>query len=361
MSSRSFVGGKDRLALEALNLKKAWILAVGIVGKSALDGQIGREELKIPAYHSWTRKRLQSHTPLLRSEYICLCEIIVFVRTRKQQDRAISWMAKQFDRWVAAGMGIFPLCTVQEFESQVGRLLERNIKDIPPYTELLLQGLEGLALRHPEYMLSRDLQLLCNLSRDAEQLTSSADLNRRPSWLPYACENAISLNRAAIVACFNLLESFTSGLARTYVMEHPDLDASQAKKLLANQGPLRERLLFVARFVTGDNSVMGSDSPPFSDLFGDIQRRRNAFVHCEPGPQQSSKGYIKEAAFHDVSWPIVKECVASTLETIRRIWRPLTGKDQPSWLPVPDKDGRFPIWNLRLNPAFPTSTSKGSK
>lgn len=352
MSARSLTAGRDRFASQALRLKKAWLLAAAWVGQS-LRPRLGARELTIPDYSSWTRKELQQHVDDLLGDFVSIVRHTTAVETRSQQDRAAAWMAMQFDRWQESGGGLFTMCTAQQFEVEVGRLRVRAQMDIPPYTELLVQGWQGLAFRHPEYMLSRDLQVLCNLSCDAEDLLRSVDWNRAPKWATYASENAQSLNRATIQTCFNLLETFTSGLARSFVMEKPRLGDDQRKKLLDNAKPLRTRVVSVPQLITKNSCDLDTNKPPVSELFGAIKQRRDAIVHCEPGQQESHRGYIKESAFHDVPWTLVQEAIALTTQIIERVWKALHGKDRPTWLPKLGKDGRFARENLRLNPVFP--------
>src|SRR5690606_29134879 len=119
----------------------------------------------------------------------------------------------------------------------------------------------------------------------------------------------------------NLLESFTSGLAHGFVMEHPNLDEGLKKRLLDNSESLQKRVVKIPKLIGDTSSGLDVSKPPMSELFGPIKRRRDAFVHCEPGPQESKRGYVKETAFHDATWDAVQQSVTLTLEIIERVWK----------------------------------------
>jgi len=91
--------------------------------------------------------------------------------------------------------------------------------DCPPYAQILLQGFSGAAIRHPEYHLASDLALLYNLFLDMEALNDEA-----LSQLKVHCsEHSQSLARSVILTCFNLLESFASGLAAAFLINNPNV------------------------------------------------------------------------------------------------------------------------------------------
>lgn len=228
------------------------------------------------------------------------CAIVTSDHTKMVS--AVDWPAEAYDRWAFAGFANFTLCTVQQWEERVGALRAHVVMDIPVYAEMLLQGLAmSVAFRHPEYMLARDLELIFNLACDAEKLVDGVDWRNAPEWAPGASENCLALNRAVIQTCFNLLEAFTSGRGRAYVMTHPELSTAESADLIKNQGPVDQRLLRILEVITGGSTCgLNASSPPLRDLFGRIKQKRNAFVHCEPGPQLTKSGYAKEAVFHDV-------------------------------------------------------------
>ena len=82
MRSSSIVGGKARLADQALRLKKAWLLAVACQG---LGNRLGSKELTIPAYRSWTRQELQEHVQNLIRDFVSIMRTISPVDTRQPQ------------------------------------------------------------------------------------------------------------------------------------------------------------------------------------------------------------------------------------------------------------------------------------
>src|SRR5262245_53191918 len=151
-------GGRERLVDEAFRLKKAWLLCAAWRGQ-----RLGPRETAIPDYTMWTRTELQAHVDALREDFLNAAQTIVHLPTRRKREALAMWLAAQFVRWQEYGYGVMMLCTAHDFERTFGPIAERRVLEVPPYAELIMQGSHGLAVRHPEYMLSRDLSLLYGL------------------------------------------------------------------------------------------------------------------------------------------------------------------------------------------------------
>lgn len=327
----------------AVALKKVWLVAAIMAGHD-LEG----EERVIDAYATWPRKRLQKFLADIEEDIVETIRPLLVQPKDVLRPKAVAWLVERFDAWRESGLGIFTIATAQEFEARVGKIGARRQIEVPPYTELLLQPGSPLAFRHPEYMLARDLVFLYELFRQAEDLLTKVNWSRPPEWAPSGSENGQSLARTVILTSYNLLESFVSGLAREYVMEHPTLAAEETAKLLDTRGPLRKRILAVPKMVTSNAIDLDINKPPLSELMGDLKARRDAFVHCEPGAEASKRGYVKESLFHDVRPEVVDTTVDATIDVIRRIWKGVHGKDGPRWLPERQVNGHFPGKNLQL-------------
>jgi hypothetical protein len=298
-----------------------------------IGGSLRVEERTIPDYSTWTRRRLLTHVQDLEHDFLDAIEAILLRPKRSELNRVARWFADAFDQWQGQGGGLVTLCTAQAFEESCGLLRAREKIEVPPYAEMLVQGPHGLALRHPEYMLARDLAFLLSIYRNAEQLLAAVDWRRPAEWAKSGSENSQALARAVIQTCFNLMESFVSGLARSYVMTTRDISLELERKLLDNTSPLKKRLLSVPTLIAEIDRGLLEQDPAVRFLFGPIKQRRDAFVHCEPGPAASSRGYVKEAAFHDVSRKVVEDAVTATTEIITTIWRHVHGVAGPRWLP----------------------------
>ena len=336
---------QERLAARALNLKKAWIIAAMMIGHVPRDG-----DETIPAYDSWSQTRLQGHIPDLEADICDALKSVLLSPALALSEEAVSWMAAQFDRWQREGFGLLNLSSALEFERLVAPLDDRGVLDIPPYAEMLLQPGIEVAFRHPEYMLARDLDCLHSLYLDAEALLAKVDWTRPPAWAAGASENAQGLGRLTILTCFNLLESFTSGLAKAHCMLHPELDEQVRARLLSTQEPLRKRFLAVPRQILGFEPPLDLNKPPLSALFGTIKAYRDSFVHCEPGDQVSVFGHVKQALFHDVSPQLVVEALSLTETAIRELWFAIHSRPGPRWLAARDDDGRTRRHNLTVAP-----------
>lgn len=338
------ITGRDRLVAAAYRLKKAWLIGVAIVGTNRISTPVSAAELIVPDYDEWSRAKLQSHVKALEADLEDILRKMVQLRQgRKQLYRIAQWLEAHYERWLQSGQVLYTIGIVNEFEKQVGQLRCRDHMETPAYGEMLLQGRAyGLVIRHPEYMLVSDLGLFFDLHLDVARLIDSA------ATLPVAVgENRQSLARAVILTCFNLLESFTNGLPREYLMTGENLNEPMRHLLEDMQEPLKKRLLKVVRTVSGGSCSLEINKPPMSVLFGPIKERRDAFVHCEPGPQLSARGYSKEAAFHDVSPAIVNDAVSLTFEVIRIAWKDVHKRNGPRWLPNWDGE-RFGKKNIRL-------------
>lgn len=332
-----------RLVLEALQLKRAWLLAAAILGR-----QFTEKELFIENYISRDNKWLKRHIANLQDDFELLAKQMLLDWNRGNLASATAWLAQQYEAWMKAGFGVFELGRVYEVEKVLGRLGYRRFNDCPPYAQVLLQGYYGAAIRHPEYHLATDLALLFNLFLDAEALNDEAMRQKKV----HSSEHSQSLARSVILTCFNLLESFTSGLGAAYLIETPNVPeklAQQLKGLKPNGRDLglREKIVLFPSLITG-KPKLDENQPPLKELFGECKQRRDSFVHCEPGPQDTKWGYNKETRFHQVDRDIVQKTVNLTCETICLSWKTVHGKDRPTWLPKRDGDGRFESVQVRL-------------
>jgi hypothetical protein len=292
------------------------------------------QEVAIPRYEELPRRVLEELVRDLRATFsACLERIIGKPLTNAVEARAAVFFAESYDDLMLAKRP-FSLCSVQDFVSRVGPLPEATALDAPPYTELLIQGFRGLAFRHPEYMLARDLEFDHDIFWQTEDLVRSHIAVRTPpNWMERAVENVQSLARATILSCFSLLESTVSGLARAHAMRHPKLGARERKRLLNSHGPLLERLLTVPEVITGRPTNLRLEEPPLSELFGVIKQRRDAFVHCEPGQEESRSGFVKQERFHEVTAENVDDAVRLTVEVVRTLWRHVhAAQSGPVWL-----------------------------
>ena len=74
--------------------------------------------------------------------------------------------------------------------------------------------------------------------------------------------------------------------------------------------------------------------------------RRDSIVHCEPGPDESEHGYVKEELFHDAFAPEVEKAVDATCDAIRVVWEHVHDAAGSRWLHERGEVGRR---NLRLS------------
>jgi hypothetical protein len=170
----------------------------------------------------------------------------------------------------------------------------------------------------------------------------------------HSSQHSQSLARSVILTCFNLLESFVSGLATGWLMENPSppddvLKTLQGKRLNGRDLSLREKVTLFPSVISGKKKLEDAQAP-FARLFGECKQRRDSFVHCEPGSTPTKWGYVKEERFHDVEAAVVEETVKLTIEAICLAWQQVHLSDRPRWLPEREATGRFKHIDVALVP-----------
>lgn len=346
----------QRLVVEAWTLKRAWLFASAILGHGS---KMGPNELMVPNYIVMEDAWLKRHIVDLKDDFSDLAKRILLDWKRSNLSTISAWFAEQFDAWAKTNCGVFEVGRVHEIEEKIGRLEFRKFMECPPYALFVMQGYYGAAIRHPEYHLASDIALFYNLLLDSESIWQEAPRNS----IAFSTEHGQSLARSVILTCYNLLESFVSGMANGFLLDNPNAPEGLVKKLTDNNAPLRKRFLSFPALVTGLPSLFDENTPPFKPLFGEFKQRRDSFVHCEPGPEPTKwGGYVKEQHFHDVDPAIARRTVDLTFEAIGLVWKAVHGNDGPRWLPSRDVDGRFKNvgFTLRLAKSceFPDSPSQ---
>jgi hypothetical protein len=331
----------QRLAGEAIRLKKAWLCLIGLLGKPA---NVSEEYLQIANYAAWENKKLKAHIKDLEDDVADLAKRALLDWKRSNFSPTVAWLSQAYDHWESAGFQLFDLGRVQEVERAIGRLGHRRRIECPPYAQVLLQAHFGAGIRHPEYHLAQDLALLYSLFLDSEAILVDA-LRRRQRR---SSEYSQSLARSVIITCFNLLESFVSGLAVGWMMENPNAPATIVAKLQDTRSSLRKRLVQFPSIITGRPGLIDDSCPPIASLFGEHKQRRDSFVHCQPGSGPNQWGYVKEERFHDVQAATVRKTVDLTIESICLIWKAVHGREHPRWLPRKTADGRFERVGVKL-------------
>jgi hypothetical protein len=153
----------SRLIEKALRLKKAWLCMAALVGGPMTDADVA-----FPSFGKWENRKLKDYTETLEDDIDSIARIVLLEWKRTQMSQTVEWFASAYDAWNKAGLGLFELGRVQQIEEEVGPLGFRKAIECPPYGQVLLQGWNGAAVRHPEYHLAQDLGLLFNLFLDSE-------------------------------------------------------------------------------------------------------------------------------------------------------------------------------------------------
>lgn len=318
-----------RLATEATRLNKAVIIGLALYGKPEI---MRPSILEIPNYLLFQIKPLKRCVEDLRRLVNEIFSNFISLDWKPAgHSQAIRWLADKHDDWMRSNQPQWELGRVYEVERAIGRLVFRKHMECPAYAQVLIQGFSGAAIRHPEYHLARDLTLLNRLFLDAESIADEHLKHRRP----HSTENSQSLARSVILTCYNLLEAFVSGLVAEFLIVNPNAPTETIKKIeKPRDRSLKARFEDVPAVITGLPSPMGQHKALLGALFGEYQKRRNAFVHCEPGPSAA-----KESFFHQTDRKTVSETVSLTTQAIRAAWEVVYNTDGPRWLPELGKGG----------------------
>lgn len=336
---------KEKLSIRAYHIKLAWLF-----GCAWISYNPGKDGLEIPDYRRFSKTELKLLVQDLYADFEVVIKIIVKIQNKKQIEKAITWFYSKAKLCLVENQNApITLCTAQEFEREFGELKVRKEIEVPAYAEILFQGWGGVAIRHPEYMISRDLEFFYFLHQNAENYMEQIDWEKKKDIHGGASENAQSIARATIQSCFALLESFISGIARQHILTSNDITSDLKIKLTDNTQPLKKRIIQIPKLIKGDKPPIDISKPPLSELFGPIKQRRDSFVHCEPGRQDTKWGYIKEEMFNDVSKDVVERSVYYTLELISIIWKYMYGFEHPKWLPQIHDHEKMARRNLNLD------------
>jgi hypothetical protein len=333
----------DLLVQEATRLEKARLMMVALLGRSMFECDDG--DFSVSDYSKSNYKSIKHRIADLKNDLNSAGQIALFHWDSHDLEKIIAWLAPRYDEMRNAFPNAFCIGRVSEVEQAIGLLGHRRVMDCPPYAQVLLQGFEGVGIRHPEYHLASDIALLYNLFLDAEQLSTNHSEHRQ------------SLGRSVMLTCFNLLEAFITGLAAAFAYENPQAprDTIQQLKGIGRDG-LYLDLRLDQKFELFPTLIVGKSGwnitqPPFPELFARVKVQRNAMTHPSMPFQPADKPRIQnESRFHDITLDGVREVVDLTSEAICRVWQFVHGKPKPSWLRQRQEDGRFPHVKFKLAP-----------
>lgn len=317
-----------------------------VTGQAA---RLPRHLLSVPDYKALPARALQVQVRALEQDFLISARTLLPWQDGGRLLQTRQWLALQFDSYLASDTEHYCLGRVHDVELAIGRLVHRKTIDCPPYAEVLLQGMQGAAIRHPEYHLGRDLCLFYNLFLDSEVIMDA----HQSAGRVHSSESHQSLARGTIITCFNLMEAFVSGLGTSAILGDPQVDAVHYKALSDDSKPLRKRLATCVSILTNAPWPPDESTEPMHTLFAQLKPRRDAMVHCSPGPAPAKHGYVKEVLFHDATRDVVDRTVDATLETISLAWQAVHGRERPSWLPTRGPDARLPSANLQLAAPVP--------
>ncbi len=347
---RSIPNTHQKLAKRAYRYKRAWLLCGAWTGFAQ---HMSDRELDIHAYERFTKSHLKSFLKDIEDDYLEIVQFVLSKPTKQAAKKALFWFEQTFIEWQTSGNPIYCIGNYQTVDRAIGPLRFPEQLETPPYAELILQGYHGCCCRHPEYMLGRDLSLTYNLFLDAENHCDNSAIDPTKTGIEkgYAAENALTLGRLVFITAYNLVESFISGLELEARMNGQLTDEAEQALLKMKMAPLRKRFHKIPFLITGKPVSDAISEDKTEVFFGEMKRRRDAFVHCIPGTEPGNQGHVRQLYFHDIQKDLVTKVVDLTIEMISAVWKMVHHTDRPRWLPDRDESGRFASSNLTL--AFP--------
>ena len=190
---------------------------------------------------------------------------------------------------------------------------------------------------------------LFNLARESH-------LNRRDTESKQAVKERVALQRATVVASFNVIEAYLNGLA----FDHVELNGKKlddaAKALLTEWDPVKQRplryLSLREKLLKYPRLIMGVEHPPLQEnncvelkfVVETAKRVRDAIVHASPAPNIVTLDPEKEIAVHGVDFETAEQVVDATVTLIRKVEEKINGGDNRlrGWLHARSPDGAFP-------------------
>ena len=228
-----------------------------------------------------------------------------------------------------------------EFESRFARVRPEVLKGNPAHLTVSV-SLWGFQLKVPEEQLARDVMEAAELARDSEDklaayesLTHAATLKNRDDIRALQRKKLFAA-RAAVIACFNLMEAYLNGLAWDYVRTtNPATLSSRSRKLLDDSASasIRDKLRKYPEIISGETiwAEPDSDLTGFLDI---VKPFRDSLVHPSPfSAPQKFGGYDKLRLLYRIDSDTAQLAASLTACLIARIHKHLRGDSAslPSW------------------------------
>jgi hypothetical protein len=202
--------------------------------------------------------------------------------------------------------------------------------------------------RFLEVTLFEDMCVLFNLTKEYHH-------NRRDDESKKVFKQRLALQRATIVAAFNVVEAYLNGIAFDYVEIHGEQVTGEAKMLLTEWDFVRQRPRYMSlrdKLLSYPRLILGLEHPPLQEsnceelkfVVETAKRYRDAIVHSSPAPNVISMDIEKERAVYSIDFETVERIVDATVTLISKLEEKVNGGKQrlEAWLHPRSSNGMFP-------------------
>ena len=199
-----------------------------------------------------------------------------------------------------------------------------------------------------EAVLYEDMCALFNIARESH-------LQRREDESAKTLKRRLALQRATVVAAFNVIEAYLNGIAFNHVELHPEQIDEESKIMLTEWDSARNRARYISlrdKLLHYPKLIMNLEHPPLQEsncyemkfLLEAAKALRDAIVHASPALTVATLEAEKEVAVHGVEFETVERVVDAVVALIRKLEEAVNDSDQRvrQWLLGRSPDGFFP-------------------
>jgi len=226
-----------------------------------------------------------------------------------------------------------------EFEKRYSKIKRSVLKGNPTHLTVSIT-LWGLKFLFPEDILSKDIQAALGILIESKGIAKayqseqhSSVKNKTEEFLPHIRRIEFA-QRAIVLSCFNLVESYLNGLAWDYCQSNDlSLLSNRKAKLLTDSSTasIRDKLLKYPAIIVGREGISVDGATEFLDI---IKPFRDSLVHPSPfSAPEKFGGYQKLKKLYELDYHVAIMAVASAVLVIKSIYSIVGGTgESPIWL-----------------------------
>jgi hypothetical protein len=339
--------GRDREAAEIIRYKRAAVVGRLLLGE--LNGPM--DSIFAEQYLTKPRKELKAERDAIR-EYL-RGEVAKFCRKNfenvKPEDLA-RWYKPIFEH---KSDFYLPL---PDFTRDFGRFRAKVLKGAPLHSTVRISPW-GLQFEYPEHHLMNDLAESFNEAVEIEevQLTPYRTKTWREKKQQATKAEIADLirrgkvsQRACILSCFNLIESYINGIAWDYVQIHDISGLSKDHRNVLTESErlvnIIDKLIKIPRVITGrEDSPLHQTREPLKSFIDIIKPYRDSIVHASPfAAAEKFGGYDKLSKLYELNLNTARLAVDITISLIKDIHQFINnGDNSPVWILKRSENGKF--------------------